>query len=92
MDYEIQPTSRSNLRLFAKLFRTICGFSESEPIDPVLLLDDVLSELDLERQEYLIKTLSFNQLFITTAEMQKKLTDEFTDAAIFRVVKGKVEK
>jgi len=59
---------------------------------PILLLDDVLSELDLERQEYLIKTLSFNQLFITTAEMQKKLTDEFPDAAIFRVVKGKVEK
>ena len=59
---------------------------------PTLLLDDVLSELDLERQEYLIKTLSFNQLFITTAEMQQKLMEEFPDAAIFRVVKGKVEK
>ena len=59
---------------------------------PILLLDDVLSELDLERQEYLIKTLSFNQLFITTAEMQKKLMEEFPDAAIFRVVRGKVEK
>ena len=59
---------------------------------PILLLDDVLSELDLERQEYLIKTLSFNQLFITTAEMQEKLMEEFPDASIFRVVKGKVEK
>ena len=60
--------------------------------DPILLLDDVLSELDLERQEYLIKTLSFNQLFITTAEMQEKLMEEFPDASIFRVVKGKVKK
>ena len=59
---------------------------------PILLLDDVLSELDLERQEYLIKTLSFNQLFITTAEMQEKLMEEFPDASIFRVVKGKVKK
>ena len=59
---------------------------------PILLLDDVLSELDLERQEYLIKTLSFNQLFITTAEMQQKLIEDFPDAAIFKVVKGKVEK
>ena len=59
---------------------------------PILLLDDVMSELDLERQEYLIKTLSFSQLFITTAEMQDKLIEEFPDAAIFRVEKGNVEK
>lgn len=39
MDYEIRPTSRNELRLYAKLFRSICGFSESEPIDPVPLLD-----------------------------------------------------
>ena len=39
MDYETKPTNRSELRLFAKLFRTICGFSMDEPIDPVALLD-----------------------------------------------------
>lgn len=39
MDYEIRPTSRKNLRLFAKLFRSICNFKEDEPIDPVVLLD-----------------------------------------------------
>lgn len=33
MDYETKPTNRSELRLFAKLFRTICGFSMDEPID-----------------------------------------------------------
>ena len=60
--------------------------------DPILLLDDVLSELDLERQEYLIKTLSYNQLFITTAEMQQKILVEFPDSTRFKVQKGKVEK
>ena len=59
---------------------------------PILLLDDVMSELDLERQEFLIKTLSFSQLFITTAEMQEKLIEEFPDATIFDVKKGNVEK
>ena len=60
--------------------------------DPILLLDDVLSELDLERQEFLIKTLSYNQLFITTAEMHQKILSEFPEATIYKVVKGKVEK
>ncbi len=39
MDYEIKPTSRQDLRLYAKLFRSICGFSQDEPIDPIPLLD-----------------------------------------------------
>ena len=39
MDYEIKPTSRVELRLYAKLFRTVCGFSENEVIDPIALLD-----------------------------------------------------
>ncbi len=39
MDYETKPTSRRELRLYAKLFRTICGYNEQEPIDPIWLLD-----------------------------------------------------
>ena len=39
MDYEIKAVCREKLRLYAKLFRTICGFSADEPIDPVALLD-----------------------------------------------------
>ena len=39
MDYETKPTNRGELRLYAKLFRSICGFSKDEPIDPVELLD-----------------------------------------------------
>ena len=45
MDYETKPTNRRELRLYAKLFRVICGLSDNEPIDPVALLDR-LPELD----------------------------------------------
>lgn len=38
-DYQTKPTSRSELRLYAKLFRSICGLGQDEPIDPVSLLD-----------------------------------------------------
>ena len=39
MDYETKATSRNELRLFLKLFRSICGYSPDEPIDPIELLD-----------------------------------------------------
>ena len=39
MDYETKATNRNELRLYAKLFRSICGFNATEPIDPVQLLD-----------------------------------------------------
>ncbi len=39
MDYETKATNRKELRLFAKLFRSICGYSEDEPINPLELLD-----------------------------------------------------
>lgn len=39
MDYETKATNRKELRLFAKLFRSICGLSDDEPVDPVALLD-----------------------------------------------------
>ena len=39
MDYETKPTNRKELRLIAKLFRSICGVTATEPINPVELLD-----------------------------------------------------
>lgn len=39
MDYETKPVSRQHIRLYAKIFRFICGFTMDEPIDPVALLD-----------------------------------------------------
>lgn len=53
MDYETKPTNRNELRCCAKLFRTICCFSDDEPIDPIALLDrlpcfDVFSDVRYE--------------------------------------------
>ena len=39
MDYETKPTSRTTVRLYAKLFRQIFGLSQNGPIDPIMLLD-----------------------------------------------------
>jgi len=58
--------------------------------DAILLLDDVMSELDIERQEYLIKTLKDNQLFITTTDIDQKLIDSFPEAKIIYVDQGKI--
>lgn len=59
--------------------------------DAILLLDDVMSELDIERQEYLIKTLKENQLFITTTDLDKKLFEAFPDAKVIYVEGGKIK-
>lgn len=58
--------------------------------DAVLLLDDVMSELDINRQEYLIKTLKKNQLFITTTEIENDLKQKFENISIFKIENGKV--
>ena len=39
MDYETKATNRRELRLYALLFRSICGFTPDECIDPIALLD-----------------------------------------------------
>ena len=58
---------------------------------PVLLLDDVMSELDSMRQKFLIKSLEEVQLFITTTEMSESLLGEFNEKNIFIVINGNVE-
>ena len=60
--------------------------------DPILLLDDVMSELDLERQEFLVKTLFNNQLFVTTTEMPEIILNKFPDASIYYVENGIITK
>jgi len=57
---------------------------------PILILDDVMSELDQTRQEFLIKTLRDNQLFITTTDLDQSILSSLEDASIFRVDSGKI--
>lgn len=58
---------------------------------PILLLDDVLSELDNERQSYLINSLGGNQLFITTTDISGKVARELPEGKIFKIRSGEVE-
>lgn len=57
---------------------------------PVLLLDDVLSELDRRRQEFLIDCLSNTQTIITCTGMDDFVKDHFSADKVFEVVNGSV--
>ena len=58
--------------------------------DAILILDDVMSELDIRRQEYLIKTLDKNQLFITTTDIDKNILGNIESATIYSISNGSV--
>ncbi len=58
--------------------------------DAILLLDDVMSELDIERQKYLIKSLKNIQLFITTTDIDENLKKSFPNANILYINNGKI--
>ena len=59
--------------------------------EAILLLDDVMSELDLERQEFLVKSLADIQMFITTTEIPDKLKETLPEGKTFYVTAGRVE-
>lgn len=58
---------------------------------PILLLDDVLSELDNERQSYLISSLGENQMFITTADISGKVIRSMPEGKVFQIKQGTIE-
>ncbi|MGN0704633.1 MAG: DNA replication/repair protein RecF [Lentihominibacter sp.] len=58
---------------------------------PVLLLDDVLSELDNDRQTYLINSLGENQMFITTTDLSGKVARALPEGKVFKISSGNVE-
>lgn len=60
--------------------------------EAILLLDDVLSELDNERQSFLINSLENVQLFITTTEIGDELRKTLPEGYTFVVKKGEVKK
>ena len=65
---------------------------EEKEDDAILLLDDVLSELDEERQQFLINTLSDVQLFITTSDPGDNLLKSLREGYHFVIKQGRVEK
>ena len=60
--------------------------------EAILILDDVMSELDAKRQEFLIKTLEKNQLFITATDIDEKILEKLDNVTIYSVTKGHIEK
>lgn len=57
---------------------------------PVLLLDDVLSELDKNRQNYLLNSIKDIQTIITCTGLDDFVTNRFQINKLFQVVKGNV--
>ena len=57
---------------------------------PILLLDDVLSELDNDRQLMLIQSLGENQMFITTTEIMESVAGRLPKGKNFKIVEGQV--
>ena len=60
---------------------------------PVLLLDDVLSELDAERRQHLLEAISnYQQVLITTTDLDRFPPDFLAKAAKFTVENGTITK
>lgn len=57
---------------------------------PILLLDDVLSELDIDRQRFLINQIDDVQLFITSAELSSEAVAGLRGSTLFRVESGAI--
>ena len=57
--------------------------------DPVILFDDVLSELDNDRQDYLLNELKGCQVFITCCERSNK--EQLNEGKVFYVEAGNVK-
>ena len=57
---------------------------------PVLLLDDVLSELDGSRQNYLLQSIHSIQTLITCTGLDEFVENHFEANSVFQVVEGSV--
>ena len=57
---------------------------------PVLLLDDVLSELDSSRQNFLLNSIGDIQTIVTCTGLDEFINNRFDINKIFKVVNGNV--
>ena len=60
--------------------------------NPILILDDVLSELDKKRQQFLINSITENQVFITSADIGNDVIDSIKEKSIYKIEQGKILK
>ena len=62
-------------------------FRKSDGCAPILLLDDVLSELDSRRRAFILQGIRDGQVFITACDAQK---DEISAQKVYTVLNGQV--
>ena len=65
---------------------------EEKMINPILLLDDVLSELDESRQTYLLDNISDIQTILTCTGIEDSIKKYIDKAKIYNVRQGKIYK
>lgn len=58
--------------------------------EPVLMLDDVLSELDTDRQNYLLNSLGGIQTFITCTGLDEFIRNRFEIDRLYQIREGKI--
>lgn len=85
--YSSQGQTRTAALAFKLAEREI--YKEITDQAPVLLLDDVLSELDPRRQEFVLNRISGGQVFITCCEEDRLGT--LTAGKVLHVAEGRVE-
>lgn len=60
--------------------------------NPILLLDDVLSELDRKRQNHLLNSITGIQTIITCTGLEEFITNRMEYDKVYRVIEGTVTK
>jgi len=58
---------------------------------PILLLDDVLSELDSNRQNYLLNSIGTIQTIITCTGLEEFVNNRFEIDRVYKVTNGTVD-
>lgn len=64
---------------------------KSIKIDPILLLDDVLSELDCKRQNYLLENIKGVQTIITCTGLEEFIKNGININRMFEIENGKIK-
>jgi len=67
-------------------------FKKKTGDNPILLLDDVLSELDRSRQNYLIESIGDIQTIITCTGLEEFVENKKADGRIYKINSGKIDK
>ena len=66
-------------------------FKKKTGDNPILLLDDVLSELDRNRQNYLIDSIGDIQTIITCTGLEEFVENKKADGRIYKINSGKID-